>query len=475
MKSGFKYIVIGIIVSLSIIFLFQLFWLKGLYDSMETEVEKAVMECLEMADMDELQFRVDSLERSPNAETTISVSQSYESREESPETKEKVLNKQVVQGEDTVFASRDTEQSSPDIREMEQLFKTIREVVHQTIDSIAPVNLGITAQSLMANFELKGIKSKLYRIEVVNFNTDSIVQQADVNTNFGWSQPFTYVYDSQNQLGYRIRMESLTKTVLQQMAGILITTVLIIVILGFAFRYLIRTVMRQKTMEEMKDDFTNNMTHELKTPIAVAYSAADALLNFKQGDNKEKRDKYLTICKEQLSELSGLVEQILSMSMERRRTFVLNKEEIRIADMVNNLMAHHRLKSDKPVVFTTRIDPEDPVVYADRTHLNNMLSNLIDNAVKYSGDEVCIDVVVYQRDKYTVMEVKDNGIGIPPEKQPYVFDKFYRVTHGNRYEVKGYGLGLFYVKTMAEKHGGTVTVAGSPGTGSVFTIKIPTA
>jgi len=395
MKSGFKYIVIGIIVSLSIIFLFQLFWLKGLYDSMETEVEKAVMECLEMADMDELQFRVDSLERSPNAETTISVSQSYESREESPETKEKVLNKQVVQGEDTVFASRDTEQSSPDIREMEQLFKTIREVVHQTIDSIAPVNLGITAQSLMANFELKGIKSKLYRIEVVNFNTDSIVQQADVNTNFGWSQPFTYVYDSQNQLGYRIRMESLTKTVLQQMAGILITTVLIIVILGFAFRYLIRTVMRQKTMEEMKDDFTNNMTHELKTPIAVAYSAADALLNFKQGDNKEKRDKYLTICKEQLSELSGLVEQILSMSMERRRTFVLNKEEIRIADMVNNLMAHHRLKSDKPVVFTTRIDPEDPVVYADRTHLNNMLSNLIDNAVKYSGDEVCIDMLLY--------------------------------------------------------------------------------
>ncbi len=475
MKSGFKYIVIGIIVSLSIIFLFQLFWLKGLYDSMETEVEKAVMECLEMADMDELQFRVDSLERSPNAETTISVSQSYESREESPETKEKVLNKQVVQGEDTVFASRDTEQSSPDIREMEQLFKTIREVVHQTIDSIAPVNLGITAQSLMANFELKGIKSKLYRIEVVNFNTDSIVQQADVNTNFGWSQPFTYVYDSQNQLGYRIRMESLTKTVLQQMAGILITTVLIIVILGFAFRYLIRTVMRQKTMEEMKDDFTNNMTHELKTPIAVAYSAADALLNFKQGDNKEKRDKYLTICKEQLSELSGLVEQILSMSMERRRTFVLNKEEIRIADMVNNLMAHHRLKSDKPVVFTTRIDPEDPVVYADRTHLNNMLSNLIDNAVKYSGEEVCIDITIYKRDKYTIMEVKDNGIGIPPEKQPYVFDKFYRVTHGNRYEVKGYGLGLFYVKTMAEKHGGTVTVAGSPGTGSVFTIKIPIA
>lgn len=473
MGSNFKYVVTGIICCLCIVFFFQLFWLKGLYNTINSETEKEILECLEIANVDELQCRMDSLESSNQSEekTTISISQTIESDDE--ETgKERTHNKQVIQGEDTVYSHQQKEEADLDIKEIEQVFSALREAIHQTIDSLAPINLNVIDSSLVASFESKNIKSRLYQIDVVSLSTDSVILSKKGIQDHKNAQTFTYIYDSANSLGYRIHVEPLTKTVLLQMSGILITTVLIIIILSFAFWYLIKTVMRQKTLEQMKDDFTNNMTHELKTPIAVAYSAADTLLNFKQGENKERRDQYLAICKEQLSELSGLVEQILSMSMERRQTFVLNKEDILVRDMIDNLVTQHQLKSDKEITFNMRINPEDIVIYADRTHLNNVLSNLMDNAVKYSKESVTIDIHIYQQDQYNIIEIKDNGVGIPSEKQAYIFDKFYRVTHGNKYSTKGYGLGLFYVKTMVEKHGGTISVHSSVHKGSTFTIKI---
>jgi len=474
MKSNFKYIVAGIITCLCLVFILQVFWLKGLYGSIENESEKLVMECMEIANMDELQFRIDSLEREPKQGKTITISQSInDGEDEKDETKKATERKQVIKDNDTTTTVRQSESSGLDVRQMEQITRLFRETLHQALDSIAIINIAVIDSSLTSSFIEKDIKSRLYKIEIVDFKTNKIIDQQNIDTLYSSSQTFSFMYDSENQMGYRIYIEPLTKTVLLQMAGILATTALIVIILGFAFWYLIRTVMRQKTLEEMKDDFTNNMTHELKTPIAVAYSAADALLNYKQGDNKEKRDKYLTICKDQLSTLGGLVEQILSMSMERRQKFVLNKEDIQMGDMINNMIIHHKLKANKSVEFNVTINPEDMIINADRTHLNNIISNLIDNAIKYSGESVTIDINIQQTNKYNIIEVRDNGIGIPPEKQPYIFDKFYRVTQGNKYTVKGYGLGLFYVKTMIDKHNGIISVSNNKENGSVFTIKLP--
>ena len=131
----------------------------------------------------------------------------------------------------------------------------------------------------------------------------------------------------------------------------------------------------------MKSDFTNNITHELKTPIAVAYAANDALLNFNLAEDKQQRDKYLGICQEQLQRLSGLVEQILSMSMERRKTFRLHPETLSLHDLFPALIEQHKLKAGKPVEINLDIAPEDLTIIADRTHFSNILSNLIDNVV----------------------------------------------------------------------------------------------
>ncbi|WP_349875413.1 sensor histidine kinase, partial [Bacteroides cellulosilyticus] len=254
---------------------------------------------------------------------------------------------------------------------------------------------------------------------------------------------------------------------------ILTTSFVILIILGFSFWFLIRTILRQKTLEEMKSDFTNNITHELKTPIAVAYAANDALLNFNLAEDKQQRDKYLGICQEQLQRLSGLVEQILSMSMERRKTFRLHPETLSLHDLFPTLIEQHKLKAGKPVEINLDIAPEDLTIIADRTHFSNILSNLIDNAIKYSPDKA--DIMICCRKKETEqveISVTDHGIGIPTDKQPHIFDKFYRVPTGNIHNTKGYGLGLFYVKTMVEKHGGMVTVRSEAGKGSTFTIRI---
>ena len=286
---------------------------------------------------------------------------------------------------------------------------------------------------------------------------------------------YNYSFDINTNQSYRLIMEPAGMLVLRQMSGILTTSFVILIVLAFSFWFLIRTILKQKTLEEMKSDFTNNITHELKTPIAVAY--ADALLNFNQAEEKAKRDKYLRICQEQLQRLSGLVEQILSMSMERRRTFRLHPEEFAIRDILETLIEQHKLKAESSVHISVDIEPEDLSVLADRTHFSNIISNLIDNAIKYSHGEAevaihCRKVTVEGQNEQTEISVSDHGIGIAPEKQKHIFDKFYRVPTGNLHDVKGYGLGLFYVKTMIEKHGGSVSVKSELGKGSTFTIRI---
>ncbi len=287
---------------------------------------------------------------------------------------------------------------------------------------------------------------------------------------------YNYSFDINTNQSYRLQMEPVGLLVLRQMSGILATSFVILVILSFSFWFLIRTILKQKTLEEMKSDFTNNVTHELKTPIAVAYAANDALLNFNQAEEKEQRDKYLRICQEQLQRLSGLVEQILSMSMERRKTFRLHPEELPVREILEPLIEQHKLKAEKPVHITVDIEPEDLTLIADRTHFSNIISNLMDNAIKYSHGEAEVNIRCRKVDTgqggQTEISVSDHGIGIAAEKQKLIFDKFYRVPTGNLHDVKGYGLGLFYVKTMTEKHGGSISVKSEPGKGSKFTIRI---
>ena len=272
-------------------------------------------------------------------------------------------------------------------------------------------------------------------------------------------------YRVNGELTYYAYISPLTNNILREMGGVIITSALIALALTFGFWYLLHVIASQRTIEEMKDDFTNNMTHELKTPIAIAYAANDSLLQFPDPQDEERTKKYLTAALDQLSKLSGLVENILAMSMERRKHLTMAKEKIRLRDFLANIIEQQKLKADKPCDIILECQG-DATVEADPSHFSNVIGNLIDNSIKYSGESVSI---IIKADANGV-SIADNGIGIPEKSLPYIWSKFYRVPHGYRTDVRGYGIGLFYVKSIIDKHGWNISVVSRQGKGSTFTI-----
>lgn len=272
-------------------------------------------------------------------------------------------------------------------------------------------------------------------------------------------------YQINDDIVYYAYISPLTKNILGEMSGVIATSALIAILLTFGFWYLLHVIRRLRTIEEMKDDFTNNMTHELKTPIAIAYAANDSLLQFPDPNDVERTEKYLTAALEQLSKLAGLVESILAMSMERRKHLTMTKEKINLKNFLTSIIEQQKLKADKPCDISLDCS-EDVIAEADPTHFSNVIGNLIDNSIKYSGDSVNIHI----KADATGLSVSDNGFGIPEKSLPDIWSKFYRVP-GSHSEVRGYGIGLFYVKSIIDKHAWSIDVESKQGKGSTFIIK----
>ena len=263
----------------------------------------------------------------------------------------------------------------------------------------------------------------------------------------------------------------MTGYILLNMSGIIFTSLMVVAIVIFSFWFFINTLKKQMEFDEMKSSFTSNITHELKTPIAVAYAANDALLNYGLADNPVKREEYLLDTKEQLEKLSALVERILSMSMKERGNFRLEVSETNIRDMFEKIVQETRLRTAKACDIQIEADDNLTAIF-DAKLMSSVVSTLVDNAVKYSGESVRILLKAIRKSDKLFISVSDNGIGIAPEHQRHVFGKFYRVPHGDVHEVKGYGIGLYFAKTIVERHGGRISLTSTPGNGSTFTIEL---
>ncbi|WP_305294501.1 sensor histidine kinase, partial [Paramuribaculum intestinale] len=346
-----------------------------------------------------------------------------------------------------------------------QMVDAMSRQFHAIMDRYIPYDMEVMDSVLYNQLSNRFIYPDFLCVEVVNSNDSVICGNPKFNGESGLDS-FSFNINPDEGIYYKAYMTPLTRHILSQMFGIIITVFLLMVAFSLAFWYLFRTVSRLRTIEEMKDDFVSNMTHELKTPIAIAYSANDALLNYDTSNDPDKKTKYLTIANKQLKRLGELVENILAMSMERRKTMKLRPEDIQLREFVEEIAAAQRMRGDKDITINVNI-PENTTIEADRAHLANVLNNLVDNAIKYSGDSVEITVTGDSHD----LSVRDNGIGIPSKSIPYLFNKFYRVPHGNRQDVRGYGIGLYYVKSILDKMGWDIEAKSTEGEGSVFTIK----
>jgi signal transduction histidine kinase len=252
----------------------------------------------------------------------------------------------------------------------------------------------------------------------------------------------------------------------------------------------------------MKDDFVNNMTHELKTPIAIISAAIEGMQSFNALQDKEKTERYLETSRKELNRLNDLVTKVLHMASYEKQDIQLSKVRIEVNELINEIIESFKSHSDK--VLTIKYNNSSAVKYveADFIHFRNAISNLLDNAIKYSdepvdilihcvSDETCMGLPLTNRDeklmqassplknnifsneKYLTISVTDNGIGIPSAELSQIFEKFHRVSTGNLHNARGTGLGLSYVKYVIEMHGGTVAVKSNLNQGSEFTISIP--
>lgn len=277
--------------------------------------------------------------------------------------------------------------------------------------------------------------------------------------------------DDDGLYSLRLAIELPFKVFLSRMWGLIISSIAIVLLLAGVLLYLVRTMFRQKTLEEMRRDFTHNITHELKTPISVAVAATDALRNFSADADVNRRSRYLEIVESQLTQLSTMVEHILSVSVEGRE-YKYNPAVIYLHDIIGQLTQGAGMNSGKKPTFNVDC-ATDIKIMADEFHIKNLLATVIDNAVKYSEDPV-VNVRVAHESGNVVVEIEDNGCGISREHLAHVFEKFYRVPTGDIHTVRGYGLGLYYAKQVAELHKGTISMKSRVGIGTTVTITLPT-
>ena len=491
MKLPLKYIIVLVLTALVCIFAYQAYWLVGMYQSQRKEMDARIMGALENAHFQEMQQRVERMRednRGPHRQLTGAVAFSMDADDDVDEhvKVKKVKGGKIIQEVKTTFTKKKKkmEGQSTELSMIMsgKLVTLVQQALFSKLNEFSKPDVQVFDSALNAKMKSDSLwhsSSKLKEIpHRIQFLRGKKVLSQVATKGYAPSpdaKQYQYVVCNEgepNEEKYVLTLEPITMAVLGQMTGILATSLFIMLILAFVFWFLIHTMLKQKTLEEMKDDFTNNITHELKTPIAVAYAANDALLNYGMLNQPDKARQYLGVAQEQLQTLSGMVEQILSMSMERRKAMLLNFVDVPVRETIEPLIAQHQLKADKKVEIPLSVEPENLVVRADRMHFSNIVSNLIDNAIKYSGDSVKIEIKACKnKDGEVEITVSDNGIGIANDKLPYIFDKFYRVTDGNKYTVKGYGLGLFYVKSLMEKMGGTVAVESELGKGTTFNLR----
>jgi two-component system phosphate regulon sensor histidine kinase PhoR len=250
------------------------------------------------------------------------------------------------------------------------------------------------------------------------------------------------------------------------MTGAIWSSVLVLVAVSF-FAYALFIILRQKQLSEVQRDFVNNMTHELQTPISTIRIAADVLNSDTIITQPGRHKRYVRMVQEEIIRLQGQVEMVLSMAKAQRNALMLKEEAIDANDVIQNLL----IPFEDKVQFIQ--ETTNPVIYADPFHFRCMVTNLVDNALKYSDDVPKVIVKTINQGENLLVSVQDQGIGIAPEYQKKIFNQFFRIQYGDVHNVKGFGIGLSYVKQIVRAHRWLLELQSELGKGSTFKITIP--
>ena len=413
-------------------------------DSIPGEGAKIIeIRALKTMGMDSL--RIQTIDISPAAETI--------NRQQLDSIKVNRINKiQIFRGKTAVDSLNAIERFTS---------KIIFSIIRDTLD------LPKLTKHLDTEFERSGITLD-YRLHFTELNSDSLVRDSIAKEfvlpyKVGSSSTFLPAGKSLD-LYYGISYWTLLKRGLVES----LSSVLFLGILSFVFYYLYQTIKHQKEIAEIKQDLIANITHEFKTPIATTLTAIEGIQQFNPTNDPEKTDRYLDISKVQLHKLDQMVEKLLETAALDSDQLVLKKERIDPAPVLTQLVQKFQTLAPEKE-FNLFLPPSSTPIEVDPFHFEQVISNLLDNAIKYGGASIQLRLA---QSTATQIQVEDNGGNLSQEQVKHIFEQFYRVPKGNLHEVKGFGIGLYYVKKIMEKHGGSVSLQASKNS-TIFTTDWP--
>lgn len=351
---------------------------------------------------------------------------------------------------------------------------------HGIVPAEKRYDLKVLDSILSFEFKNKGIYAK-YNFVLANLNRDPLLFNSEyaklnskdiIENGFGinifhgdfLNEPLFLYVNFPNQRSYLIG----------RMWTVLLVSVIMILIIIIGFYFTLTTIIQQKKISEIKNDFISNMTHELKTPIATIGLASEVLNDTDVSISDQQRKSYIQMIRDENKRLGVLVENVLQTAIIERGEIKLNLELLELNDLLKDLLTNFEIQvKTKNGILQSSLLNEKVYVLGDRVHLINVFYNLLDNATKYSKANPDIKLDLVKKQNSVLIRVSDKGIGISKENQRKIFEHLYRVPSGNIHNVKGFGLGLSYVKAIIEKHKGTIEVHSEINQGSTFTIEIP--
>ena len=280
-----------------------------------------------------------------------------------------------------------------------------------------------------------------------------------------WSEEYTHL---------EVYFPSQGREVLLGTSVWLIFTAIFILVTIFTFMYIINTIIKQKKLSEIKNDFINNMTHEFKTPISTISLASEVLLHTNGDASAERIKKYSKIIYDENIRMRGQVDRVLQVARLDRDEFSLTKSEFDLHQLVRETVKNLCFeKCEEQTTTHYQLSADNHILNADQMHIKNVVTNLVDNAIKYSRNGTTLNIQTRNKQDGIVLSIEDSGIGMSKETIKHIFDKFYRIPTGNIHNVKGFGLGLYYVKNMVDAHGGHIDVKSEINKGSRFDVYLP--
>ena len=492
--NRFRNILIGVLFPILGVVGFQMYWLLNAYNINEQRFEKDMHVVLSEALLNEYAVKLKehiserqekqdtiatkayfSIEDNAELAKSVKVINTNDvSLKSNPELRQKIVSllqkkkKSSVTITDTSFMYYVDYVDSVDSPSKDKLINNVLHIVGKLVKR--DVDIDSLKTNYLALLEQRDIKVEL---ELGVFRKGELLQSSNDSASIFEESENIIVFREVGSYFDEIRIYTPSKTsfLLQQMLLTILASILLVFIVVGSFFYMLNTILRQKKLSEIKNDFINNMTHEFKTPIATVSAALESVLDFGVIDNKKTTKEYLKISQKELKSLNNMVEKVLYISAYERNRVAFNPERLEISEILKEEIERYKVKHGG--LKFEQEEVQKVTIFGDRMHIRNIISNLFDNAVKYSNGLPIIKVNCYPKENSLMLRVKDSGIGISKEQQKQIFNKFYRAPGDKMLQVKGFGLGLSYVKQVVEEHQGSISVQSAVDKGSEFIIQIP--